>query len=120
MEIRYRPPLPMLERVRLLRINTPERGQPGYKEAKTELDLLMSGRTARVEFEQDKPQRDKYGRLLVYVYAGETFVNLEMVRRGWSKHETRFGTGKYKAQFEQAEAEARQHRRGLWGLSVNN
>ena len=120
LEVRYRPEIPLLERVRLLRIDTPERGEPGYAEAKAELDLLMNGHKARVEFEDGKPQRDRFGRLLAYIHAGPTMVNLEMVRRGWSKHETRFGTNKYKAQFEAAESEARRNKRGLWGMESNN
>ncbi|MDX1564623.1 MAG: thermonuclease family protein [Phycisphaeraceae bacterium] len=120
LEVRYRPDIPLLERVRLLRIDTPERGEPGYAEAKAELDLLMNGHKARVEFEDGKPQRDRFGRLLAYIHAGQTMVNLEMVRRGWSRHETRFGTGKYKQQFEAAESEARRNKRGLWGMESNN
>ena len=37
----------------------------------------------RLEF--DRERRDRYGRLLAYVHAGDTFVNLELLRRGFAE-----------------------------------
>ena len=113
-EVHYRPNEPIRERVRLLRIDTPERGQRLYGEAKAELDLLMASGKARLEFEPNGPKRDKYGRLLVYIFIDDKLVNVEMVRRGLSKHYTRFGTGVYESQFKNAEAEAQSGKLGLW------
>jgi micrococcal nuclease len=68
------------QRVRYIGIDTPERGVPGF-DAATEAnrELLRRGRL-RLEFDLDR--HDPYDRLLAYVYAGKTFVNLELVRRG--------------------------------------
>jgi len=74
------------ESVRLLRINCPERGQDGYIEAKLALEDMLGSEGIRLEFEKpDKPERDKYGRLLAYVFADGRNVNVEMVRKGHSK-----------------------------------
>jgi endonuclease YncB( thermonuclease family) len=94
--------------VRLLRINTPERGQPGYREATEELRKLIPGfGPVNLEFEKGKEERDRYGRLLAYVWFGGRNLNVEMVKRGHSKFWTKYGKGKYAAEFETAEKEAK-------------
>ena len=102
------------ESVRLLRINTPERRRPGYHEATEAMRRIVEGRKVRLEFEKPgKPARDRYGRLLAYVFLGEVNVNVEMVRLGHTRFWTKYGAGRYAATFRRAEAEARQHRRGI-------
>lgn len=104
------------EHVRLLRINTPERGQPGYRESSDYLREFLTGQVISLEFEEPHtPARDRYGRLLAYVFAGSRNANLEIVRAGWSPFWTRYGRGKYAEAFEQAESEAKDDERGLWG-----
>jgi len=103
------------EPVRLLRINTPERDQPGYKESTEALRRLIGGRQVVLEFERPgELERDKYGRILAYVVADGVNVNIEMMRTGWSKLYTKYGEGKYAAEFRKAEEEARREGRGLW------
>jgi len=102
--------------VRLLRVNTPERGEPGYKEATEALRELVDGHTVRLEFEGNK-KRDHYGRLLAYVFVDDVNVNVEMVRSGWSAFYTKHGEGRHAGAFKQAENEAREAGRGSWGLS---
>ena len=41
---------------------------------------LLAGKKVRLE--KDITDKDKYGRLLRYVYVGDIFVNAEMVRQG--------------------------------------
>jgi micrococcal nuclease len=102
------------EKIRLLRINTPERDEPGCERATAALMALVAG--GRVELEWEKPQaeRDEYGRLLAYVWVGETLVNLELVRQGFTRFFTKYGTGRYADRFRAAEDEALAARRGLW------
>lgn len=68
--------------VRLLEINTPEKSQCGYDAATRKLDSLL-GERARVE--QDQELRDQYGRWLLYVWSGDTFINREMVSTGYAE-----------------------------------
>lgn len=115
LDVQYRPLVPMNERVRLLRVNTPERGKRGYKEAANALHKLINGKKVSIVFEkQGVPVRGGYGRLLAYVFVGKTNVNLELVRLGWSRYWTKYGRGRFASQFELAEKEARSARRGLW------
>ncbi len=97
----------MDEKVRLLNIDTPERGEPRYKEATDVLRQLIGNRPVRLEWEApDEPERDKYGRLLAYVFVGDLHINVEMVRLGRSKFYTKFGRGRYAKEFIAAEEEA--------------
>jgi micrococcal nuclease len=103
------------EKVRLLRINTPERDEPGYERATAALMALVAG--GRVELEWERPdgaERDEFGRLLAYVWTGERLVNLELVRQGWTRFFTKYGTGRCAERFRAAEEEARAAKRGLW------
>lgn len=107
-------------RVRLLRINTPERGQPGAHQATEALRELVGGRAVSLEFETPgKEERDAYGRLLAYVFVQQTNVNVEMVRLGWSRFWTRYGEGRLADAFRQAERQAREAKRGIWVLEGN-
>ena len=71
------------ETVRYIGINTPEKGQPGYRKAVEENRKLVGWKSVRLE--TDKRKRDKYGRLLCYVWAGRRFVNRELVKRQVAK-----------------------------------
>ncbi len=113
--IRYFPKEPIQGKLRLLRINTPERGCKGYKEATNALKGLLEGKKLSVKYEVKGVQvTGGYGRLLVYLYAGKLNVNVEMVRLGWSMFYTKYGEGRLAEDFKRAEAEARKARRGLW------
>ncbi len=75
------------DRVRLLGIDTPERGEPFADEARYLLNQMTNGRTTRLAF--DHHRRDKYGRLLGFIYVPdpnapehELFVNRMLVDSG--------------------------------------
>src|SRR4030065_917928 len=69
-------------RVRLIGINTPEYGMYFFEEAREVLEAIVLER--EVSLEKDITDKDKYGRLLRYVYTGNLFVNLEMGKRGFA------------------------------------
>lgn len=102
------------ERVRLIGIDTPEKGDVFYEEAKAKLAELIDNKEIRLE--KDVSEKDRYGRLLRYVYSNEVFVNLEMVRQGYAKVSTFPPDVQYAVDFRSAEREARESRRGLWGI----
>lgn len=107
-----------LERVRYIGIDAPEvphHGQGGTPggEAAAQLNRAMVDRR-RVRLETDVEPRDRYGRLLAYVWLGDTMVNLELVRRGYARALTIPPNLRYARWFTGAEAEARAAGRGLW------
>ena len=72
--------------VRLLGINTPEKGKPGYETAKQFLEQIEN---KTVELLRDSEDVDKYNRLLRYVHYQGSFVNLEILENGchlWCVH----------------------------------
>ncbi|MEA2015930.1 MAG: thermonuclease family protein [Actinomycetota bacterium] len=102
-------------RVRLIGINTPERGMYFFEEARDALKVMVLER--EVIMEKDISEMDKYGRLLRYVYADGMFVNLEMVRKGFANCYTYPPDVKYSEEFVEAERNARADNMGLWESS---
>jgi micrococcal nuclease len=58
--------------------------------------------------------RDRYGRLLAYVWVGDTMVNAEMVRRGYAQVMTVPPNVRHQSLFLTLQREARDADRGLW------
>lgn len=102
------------ERVRYLGIDTPERGEPFYAEAKRRNSALVKGKYVKLVVCDAEP-RDKYNRTLAWVYVGERFVNAGLLREGLGKVMIMppCGTGKAE-EFRRYEEQARQEKRGLW------
>jgi endonuclease YncB( thermonuclease family) len=96
-------------RVRLHGVDTPERGQPGGKEATGALTGLVQGKEVQIEpFSQDR-----YDRMIGIVYRGDLNVNLELVRRGHAWAYRRY-MRKEDSELCIAEAAARTAKKGLW------
>lgn len=104
------------QRIRLLGINAPEYGSYFHDEAKKMLELLVLKKV--VNLEKDITDRDKYGRLLRYVYVDNLFVNLEMLKRGFACSYTCPPDIKYTDIFVEAERFARENEIGLWKRSI--
>jgi len=71
------------QHVRLLGIDTPERGQKYWLDAKALLEGKVLNTTVRLE--KDVEDKDKYGRLLRWIFAGDELVNLDLVRGGYAR-----------------------------------
>jgi micrococcal nuclease len=109
------------EKVRMIGVDTPETVKPNHpvepygKEASSYTKQLLSGKQVLLRF--DAEPRDRYGRLLAYVYLPDgTFVNEKLVREGYARILTIPPNVAYADLFLQAEREAREQNRGLWAL----
>ncbi len=71
------------EKVRLICVNTPEKDELGYEKSKEFLENLVLNK--QVTLEKDITNKDKYGRLLRYIYIDNVFVNKEIVQQGYGK-----------------------------------
>ena len=120
------------ERVRLIGIDTPEMHESSklYRDSqRTGRDKrviqelgrraylftkeLVEGRNVRLEFDVEK--KDKYGRLLAYVYLQDsTFVNAKIVEEGYASLMSIPPNVKYAGLFLKLYRQARKNRRGLW------
>lgn len=106
-------------RVRLLGVDTPETKHPDRPvdplglQAAEFMRRHVEGRAVRLEF--DRERRDRFGRVLAYVYAGDLLLNEELIRAGYSRAETYFPySEQMKRRFRAAEEQARGARRGGW------
>jgi micrococcal nuclease len=118
--IRVRMPNGAEERVRYIGVDTPESVKPGtpvqcFAEAASSLNRrLVEGRTVRLV--ADVEARDRYGRLLAYVYRRPDglFVNAELARRGYARPLTIPPDVRFAERFQALADAARRARRGLW------
>jgi len=69
-----------------------------------------------VGLEYDQTRRDRYNRILAYVYLlDETFLNAEIIKQGDGFAYTKYPF-KYMEEFRQYERQARESKRGIWNL----
>jgi endonuclease YncB( thermonuclease family) len=101
------------ESVRYVGIDTPERGEPGYRAAgEANRRLLGDGDLYLVT---DRSDRDRYGRMLRFIYTAEgVFVNREMVAQGYAQPIEYRPDVTLADDFRQAAGEAAKARRGFW------
>lgn len=86
--------------VRLLGINSPEKGEIGYLEAKEFLEEKILEKEVKIYFGKDKT--DRYRRKLGYIFLGSLNINLESVREGYSNFYFPSGKDQYYNQFVKA------------------
>ena len=83
------------------------------EKAREFVNRAMKGRSVRLEY--DWQRKDKYGRILAYVYRqpDNYFLNAEIIREGYGFAYLAFPF-RYSEEFRQHAREAQKNRRGLW------
>jgi len=100
-------------KVRLIGIEAPELDQsPWGGQAREALARLVQGKP--VQLITDIAERDQDGRLLAYVFVGETFVNLELLRGGMAFIATVPPNIAHAEEYQEALKEAQGAGRGVW------
>lgn len=115
------------EVLRLIGINTPETVDPRTPvqcfgiEASNKAKEALTGKNVGLEADETQSERDKYGRLLRYVYLEDgTNFNKMMIEEGYA-YEYTYGTPyKYQADFKTAQQQAKDAKRGLWAEDTCN
>ncbi len=113
------------ETLRLIGLDTPETRDPRKpvqcfgREASARAKNLLEGERVRIAQDPTQDTRDKYGRLLVYIWRTDgLFYNYRTILDGYA-HEYTYDTPyQYQAQFRKAEQEARENGRGFWSPST--
>ena len=109
------------ERIRLIGVDTPETKAPGRpvgcfgrEASRFTASLLTPGTPVRMV--GDAEQRDRYGRLLAYVYrrSDGLFVNAELLRRGFAQLLTIPPNVAHTDEFVALARQAREGSQGLW------
>jgi micrococcal nuclease len=108
-----------VERVRMLGVDTPETKdrRTGVQcfgpEAAAYTASRLHDRTVRLE--TDDERRDKYGRLLAYVYVDGRRLGDELLRLGYARLLIIPPNERYARTLVAAELDAKAQRRGMWG-----
>lgn len=109
------------ETVRLLLVDTPETVhptkpvQPFGPEASTFTKKLLTGKN--VQLEMDVGERDKYGRLLAYLYVDDQMVNEILLERGLARVAYIFEPNtRYVDDFQTIQKQAQQQELGIWSI----
>ena len=106
------------ERVRYIGVDTPETHKPGtpvqcFGRAASAFNArLLAGRGVRLR--TDAEARDRYGRLLAYVYRDELLVNAELIRQGYGKPLEIAPNLAHAVELRRLASGARRAHRGLW------
>lgn len=106
------------EKVRLLGINAPEENEHYYQESKNRLNELIGNKS--IKLEPGPEDKDRYGRLLRYVFVDDIFVNLQLIKEGYATVYILNPDEKYYLDFKQAEKEAKENKLGLWNVSIQS
>lgn len=109
------------ETIRMIGLDTPETKDPRKpvqcfgREASNRATELLKNKKVRLERDETQADRDKYNRLLRYVYTEDgTFFNQHMIAEGYALEYT-YGTPyKYQAQFRQSQSQVKSEQKGLW------
>jgi micrococcal nuclease len=114
-------------RLRLIGINTPESVDPRQpvecfgREASDRAKALLTGQTVFLESDPSQTDRDRYDRLLRYVWFrnGQLF-NLVMIAEGFAYEYTYDVPYKYQPLFRRAQLDTQQRQIGLWSPKTCN
>ena len=98
------------ESVRLLGIDTDERGQPCYSAAKNRIEELVLDK--EVELVADAEDKDMYKRYLRYIFLDGENINLKLVQEGLAVARFSPENIKYKQEIIDAEKQARENKIG--------
>lgn len=109
------------ESIRMIGVDTPELNdsrtgvQCFAKEAAEKTKTLVTGKSIFLERDDSQGERDKYKRLLGYVFLENgAFVNKALIAGGFAHEYTYDGAYKYQKQFKAAQVEAKEGEVGLW------
>lgn len=114
--------------IRMIGLDTPETVDPRKtvqcfgKEASDMSKEMLSGKMVRLESDSTQSDKDKYGRLLRYVFLEDgTLFNKWMIENGFGFEYTYDSNPyKYQVEFQMAENSARENNRGLWAGTACN
>lgn len=107
------------EKVRLIGVDTPETVKPGTpvqkygKQASAFIRRVLKDKKVKLEF--DVQHRDKYARLLAYVYLEDgRMMNKILLEEGYAQVMTVPPNVKYQKEFIDLERKAKKAKKGLW------
>jgi micrococcal nuclease len=104
------------ETVRLIGIDVPELSQPGGEKSREYLTHLILNKG--VTLEKGYEDRDKYNRLLRFVYIDDVCINEEMIRQGYAEARYMSSEDTRREHYLKLEMEAEIAKAGLWSENI--
>jgi micrococcal nuclease len=105
-------------------MNTPETVAPNRPvqcygpEASARTKELLTHKIVRLEKDPSQDDRDKYDRLLRYVFLDEENINLLLIQEGYAKEYTYKIPYQYQKEFREEQKNAKKNKVGLWGTCL--
>lgn len=113
------------ETLRLIGINTPESVDPRRpvqcfgEEAAVKAKSILEHQRVRIELDPSQGERDKYSRMLAYVFLADgTNFNQTMIAEGYAYEYTYNKPYKYQSEFKAAQVRAKAAGLGLWAKGI--
>ena len=115
------------ETIRIIGLNTPETADPRKevecfgREASNYAKELLVGKTVVLENDPTQGERDKYGRLLRYIFlpTGEDYGKI-MISKGYGYEYIYDKPYRYQSAYKTAQSQAQATEQGLWASSTCN
>ena len=112
------------ETIRLLGINTPETVKPNFPvecygpEASKHTKEILTDKIVQLESDPSQDNRDKYNRLLRFVFLDGKNFNESLVQDGFAREYTFKVPNKYQKIFKADQRLAKKNKVGLWGTCL--
>lgn len=110
--------------VRMLAVDTPESVHPtkeveeyGKEASNYTCDLLTKAKEIKVEYDKASDKEDKYGRILVWVYADDKMVQETLLSEGLAKVAYLYENYEYTSNLQKIESDAKSKKIGIWSDS---
>lgn len=109
------------EKVRFLGIDTPEstniQEEYGVDASNYTCDILNSSNNIYIEYDINSNKRDKYNRILGYIFIDDKNLSELLVLNGYAEVKYIYGDYKYIDKLCKAEYIAYKERKGIWSIS---
>ncbi|NHB84525.1 hypothetical protein G7085_07685 [Tessaracoccus sp. HDW20] len=103
-------------RIRVIGIDTPERGECGYQEAASAMQSLVQSRDVMLEADPSQDDVDRYGRLLRHVFTADgVSVAQSLIADGFGREYTYSSPYTHHSDHVNAQSAAQASGLGVWG-----
>lgn len=104
------------QKVRFIAVDTPEITSNDYyaKEAKNYVCDRLNQGPIFLEFDPNSDQYDDYGRMIAWVYVGDSLLQKEIIEEGYGKVKYIYGDYKYVDELNQLQSQAKKSKMGIW------
>ena len=113
--------------IRMLAVDTPESVHPtkgveyyGKEASEYTCNLVKNAKKIEIEYDDASDKKDKYDRLLVWVFVDGKLLQKELIRNGYAKVAYLYGDYKYTKDLEDAQELASSKNLGIWNEEKKN